>query len=74
VEPSPAAAPNPSTHASLTSATSALGARSAAGGLPVIVWLIAGAMGAVLLIIATAYGFHRDELYFILVGRHPDFG
>ena len=42
--------------------------------LPVLVWLIAAAMAVLLLAVASAYGFHRDELYFILAGRHPDFG
>jgi len=42
--------------------------------LPAMVWLIAGAMAVLLLVVAGAYGFHRDELYFILAGRHPAFG
>jgi 4-amino-4-deoxy-L-arabinose transferase-like glycosyltransferase len=43
-------------------------------GLPPVVWIIAGAMAALLVAFASAYGFHRDEMYFILAGRHPDFG
>jgi len=43
-------------------------------GLPGTVWIIAAGMAAVLLALANAYGFHRDEMYFILAGRHPDFG
>ncbi len=43
--------------------------------LPALVWVIAVAMAALLLVVAGAYGFNRDELYFILVaGRHPAFG
>ena len=38
------------------------------------VLLIAGLMVAVLLAFSSAYGFHRDELYFIVAGRHPAFG
>ena len=36
--------------------------------------LIAAAMVALLLLLAGQYGFHRDELYFIVAGRHPDWG
>jgi len=43
-------------------------------GVPAPVLVIAGVMGLVLLAVASAYGFHRDEMYFILAGRHPDFG
>jgi 4-amino-4-deoxy-L-arabinose transferase-like glycosyltransferase len=35
---------------------------------------VAGAVVAVLLFFAGQYGLHRDELYFIVAGRHLDFG
>ena len=43
-------------------------------GLPTVAWIAAGLVVMVLLLFAGAYGFHRDEMYFILAGRHPDFG
>ncbi|MET7751914.1 glycosyltransferase family 39 protein [Micromonospora sp. NPDC005367] len=37
-------------------------------------WLIAAAVTALLLLLANRYGYHRDELYFLLCGRHLDWG
>jgi hypothetical protein len=36
--------------------------------------LIAVVQGAVLLVASTRYGYHRDEMYFIVAGSHPAFG
>ena len=36
--------------------------------------VVAGALLAVLGVTSTRYGFHRDELYFIVAGSHPAFG
>lgn len=38
------------------------------------VWVIAAAQVAVLLATSTRYGYHRDELYFIVAGSHAAFG
>ncbi len=37
-------------------------------------WVLAAAVTVVLLALASRYGPHRDELYFVLLGRHPQWG
>jgi hypothetical protein len=37
-------------------------------------WLIGAAVTVVLLLSASRYGYHRDEMYFLLAGRHLDWG
>ncbi|WFE42911.1 glycosyltransferase family 39 protein [Verrucosispora sp. WMMD1129] len=37
-------------------------------------WLVAATVTLVLLALAPRYGYHRDELYFLLAGRHLDWG
>jgi hypothetical protein len=39
-----------------------------------LVWAIAGVQVVALLATSTRYGYHRDELYFVVAGRHPAFG
>jgi 4-amino-4-deoxy-L-arabinose transferase-like glycosyltransferase len=49
-----------------------------AGTTPEIAWrpvaLVAGASGALLLATSGRYGYHRDELYFLVAGRHLAWG
>ncbi|WP_112586922.1 ArnT family glycosyltransferase [Micromonospora noduli] len=37
-------------------------------------WWVAAATTVTLLLLASRYGYHRDELYFLLAGRHLDWG
>ena len=38
------------------------------------VGILAGLWAAVLIVASAGYGYHRDELYFLAIGRHPAFG
>jgi dolichyl-phosphate-mannose-protein mannosyltransferase len=58
----------------LAADTSMESARPAAATLSSWVAAIAGLQLAVLVATSTRYGYHRDELYFIVAGSHPAFG
>ena len=53
-------------------------ARPVDTGVPAVAWrgalLVAGTAVALLLAVAGRYGFHRDELYFVVAGKHLDWG
>jgi 4-amino-4-deoxy-L-arabinose transferase-like glycosyltransferase len=42
--------------------------------VPWPVFVVAALMLAVLLAVSGAYGFHGDEMYYVVAGRHPAFG
>ncbi|HET8784163.1 MAG TPA: glycosyltransferase family 39 protein, partial [Candidatus Limnocylindrales bacterium] len=46
--------------------------RAWSGLAPVLV--VAGVMVLALLLLSPAYGFHGDEMYFVVAGQHPAFG
>ena len=56
------------------SATGSSNRRFASLAVPWPVLLIAGLMVAGLLVLAGSYGFHGDEMYFVVAGQHPAFG
>jgi len=42
--------------------------------VPWPVLLVAGLMVTLLLVVSGAYGFHGDEMYYVVAGQHPAFG
>ncbi len=59
---------------SLAASNGAAGRIRAWLGIMWPVLAVAGVMVAGLLAVSGAYGFHGDEMYFIVAGRHPAFG
>ncbi len=58
----------------MTTTTASSEARKGVFDVPWPVLLLAGLMVVALLAVSGAYGFHGDEMYFIVAGRHPAFG
>jgi hypothetical protein len=58
----------------MSAGTAEAGGRIALPDLPGAVLVVAGLMVAVLLVLSGAYGFHGDEMYFVVAGRHPALG
>ena len=56
------------------SAPSASNHRFSSLAVPWQVLVVAGLMVAGLLVLSGAYGFHGDEMYYIVAGQHPAFG
>ena len=63
----------PGSTTKLTTATLE-GMRRAANPLVLWVGVIAAAQAVLLIATSTRYGYHRDEMYFIVSGSHPAFG
>ena len=58
----------------LTSAVGASSRRLAVFAVPWPVLLVAALMLAGLLAVSGQYGFHGDEMYYVVAGQHPAFG
>ena len=58
----------------LTAATDTSRPRFPLPAVPWPVFFVAGVMFAGLLALSGAYGFHGDEMYFVVAGQHPAFG
>ncbi|HEY2286954.1 MAG TPA: glycosyltransferase family 39 protein [Streptosporangiaceae bacterium] len=72
----PPASPAPASRRPASPAAATAPAGPAPAGAAPVRWiaLIAAVACAVELALATRYGYHRDELYFLAAGQHPAFG